>query len=233
MHQQIEELNENTEELSIKEQCWAEIEAVLNKYDCSLTGEGIYYDSETGDEHSCSADDFGVVSNSYIRRIDQYWKDLARHREEQARLDAKNKYNELKKNYSKYKDLKIFKVGKTSVSSFWFENLYVNPKYNFKKQSLFSWNPNQYWSYSMKGSKHLPVYLSIDKHSDYFGYNGEPHFTTMYWHIDIEEGYRKKEFTEWFKFRKNVPAENYQDMIDVCKIIDQLVDAGVLYFEIK
>lgn len=219
----------NTEELMAETNCWNEIQAILENYKCTLTGTASCYDSDYDYEYGVSATDFSVVSDVYTARIEQEIIDQRKRDKEQQILNTKNRYNELKKRFSKYKDLKIFKVGTTSVSSFWFEGLYLN--HDLVKAPLFEWNPNRYWMRHQKSENHHSVYISVDEHSDFFGLNGEPHFTTMQWHIDREEGYRNKLHVDWFKYYKHTDESYYIDMIAVCTMIDDLIAAGVLSLE--
>jgi len=216
-------IEKNKEELENERLCWLEIEESLRKYNCSLVGWGSAYDGEYDESYEVSAEQFGVNSNDFTIRLELFRKEEEKNKKEEYKRLTKEKYQELVDRFGKYKDLKLVMVGKTG--DFWFDGLTVN--YKKVNKDFFKWNPNGFWQMSNYYNSHHGVHINLNEHCTYSGLNGEPHFYSFYW--ERERG--SVRYCEWFKFNKKVDWSVYQDMINICYLLDYLISFGVLTFK--
>lgn len=219
-----EPLKKNKAELSAEEQCHAEVSAVLKKYNCVLEGYAETRDDYDND-YTIRVREFKPESLDYERRCEAYRVEQA---ELKKRLDAqtlRDAYDELIRTYPEFKDLEVYKVGKTEVSSFWFKGLKVREER--VNESLFRWNGNGYWQYSVYGASRDGVHLSVGNTCDFFGYDGTPHITTFGWKVD-KEGHEHNQHVKWFAFDEKVTIRAYHDMMGVCRILSDLIKVGIL-----
>lgn len=220
-------LEKNEIELNNENQCWSEIQEVLKKYNCKMTGHGETCDDE-GNDYYVSANDFWVESVDYIARNKEH-TELTIKQEKEAKLrQAKDKYKELIKTYPHFEDLELIQVGKNQESYFWFKGLKVNKK--LAHGPILHWNPNRYWQFSSYGESYHGVHLHVDDKSEWAGTKGEPFFVALAWRPNGENP-KDTQNVKWFGFKKNTPIYVYQDMIATCVMLTTLLKEGVLYFE--
>ncbi len=216
-------IEKNEQELKNEKDCWQEINNILDKYNCSLVGWADCYDSEYDNDYQVRADEYNVESKDFDFRLQEFKQREKEKSIEEYKMLCRDNYEELLEKYSKYKDLKPYKVGQ---HYFWFEGL----KFNRKKikKGLFNWNPNKFWILHNYDYLNHGVSLKYDDFGDWGGSQGKPHFHCFNWHKFSDERVTN---CEWFEWKENVDYEAYQDMINICKIIDDLIELEVLLLQ--
>jgi len=218
-------IEKNEKEINQEKLCWEEIEKVLKKYNCDLVGFGSYYDSDYDYECDVKADEIGVTSKDYFVRVEEHRQEVNRIEKEKRERLQKEKYEELVLKYEKYKNLKPYRVGGSSY--FWFRELEFNK--SKVKKGLFTWNPNKFWILSNYEGLHHAVSLMYDRVSALNMPNGEPIFNCFHWNKFSDNIFNR--MCEWFEYNKDVSILVYQDMINICKIIDDLINEGVIEYK--
>ena len=214
-------IDKNNFELNNEKECWKEIGNSLKKYNCSLFGFANDYDDDYDYWYQIETKNIYLESKEFISRVKEFEQREKEEAIENYNQLCRDKYNELISKYEKYKDLEPYKIGNHNY--FWFEGLSFNK--NKVKKGLFGWNPNKFWIILNYDRLRHATSLIYDDFCDWGGSKGKPHFHCFHWNKFNDE--RTKD-CDWFEYKKNIDVATYQDMINICKIIDDLKGVGVI-----